>query len=205
MTIDIALVISTLFILFLAVISPGPDFIMVLRNSLTFGRKAGIFSALGVATGCLISFTLVMCGLKVLFAYKIVKGALSLVCGAYLIYMGIMSIRSKSQHSHIDCQHQNHAPMSTYYRNGLFTNILNPKLYTLAVAILTFPEQQHPSFATNTAIVIGQSLMALVWFIAVSLIFSHGKVQDVYFKRERLINILLGFVFVIIGSKIMFG
>lgn len=203
--IDSGLLFGTLAVLFLAVISPGPDFIMVLRNSLTYGRKAGIFSALGVASGCLISFTLVMAGLKVLFAYKIFKLILSLVCGAYLIYMGIMSIRNKPHHQHIDCQHQTQEPMIKYYRNGLLTNILNPKLYTLAIAILAFPEQQHPTLATNIAIVAGQSLMALIWFICVSLIFSHGKIQDIYFRKERLINILLGFVFVILGSKIMYG
>ena len=203
--IDSGLLFGTLAILFLAVMSPGPDFLMVLKNSLTYGRKAGIISALGIATGCLISFTLVMAGLKVLFAYKIFKLILSLACGAYLVYMGVMSIRSKPSHSHIDCQRQQQLPLLTYYRNGLLTNVLNPKLYTMAIAILTFPEQQHPTLATNIAIVISQSLMALVWFIAVSLIFSHGKVQDIYFRKERLINILLGFVFVILGSKIMYG
>lgn len=203
--VDSSLLFGTLVILFLAVMSPGPDFVMVLKNSLTYGRKAGVFSALGVATGCLVSFTLVMAGLKVLFAYKIFKAALSLICGAYLIYMGVMSIRSKSSHSHIDCQHQQEEPMLKYYRIGLLTNVFNPKLYTLAIAILTFPEQQHPTLATNIAIVIGQSLMALLWFIAVSLIFSHGKIQDIYFRKERAINILLGFVFIILGSKIMYG
>ena len=202
---DFPLIISTLFVLFLAIISPGPDFIIVLRNSLTFGRKAGFFSALGVATGCLISFTLVVCGLKILFAYKVIRGGLSLICGAYLIYMGVMSLRAKPSQQHLDCKHRHSTKMSTYYRNGLFTNIFNPKLYTLAVAILTFPEQMKPNLATNTAIVIGQSIMALIWFSLVSFVMSHGKVQDVYFRRERLINILLGFVFIILGSKIMFG
>ena len=62
MLIDISLIIKTLVILLLAVMSPGPDFVMVLRNSLSYGRRAGLFSALGIATGCLFSFTIVVCG-----------------------------------------------------------------------------------------------------------------------------------------------
>ncbi|TXJ02178.1 MAG: LysE family translocator [Neisseriales bacterium] len=205
MLIDISLIIKTLVILFLAVMSPGPDFVMVLRNSLSYGRRAGLFSALGIATGCLFSFTIVVCGLQVLFSYHLFKAAFSLVCGSYLIYLGFMSIRNKSQQQHIEEQYKQSAPMSTYFRAGLLTNLLNPKLYTMAAAILTYTEQQHPSIATNIIIIIGQAVVALLWFVCVSIVFSHSKIQDAYLKRERIINILVGFIFIIIGSKIMFG
>ena len=87
----------------------------------------------------------------------------------------------------------------------LLTNLLNPKLYTLSTAILTYTEQQHPNLATNAAIVIGQAIMALLWFSAVSVMFSYSKMQDAYLKKERVINILVGFIFIILGSRIMFG
>ena len=205
MMIDDGLIIKTLLVLFLALISPGPDFVMVLRNSLTFGRRAGMASAFGIASGCLISFTLVMCGLKFLFAYPLVKMILSLVCGAYLIYIGFMSLRNKSSHRHLNCEHLASAPLLTYYRNGFFTNILNPKLYTFSAAILTYTEQQHPSVATNAIIVAAQAIMALIWFSCISLAFSHNRVQDAYLARERMLNWLLGLIFIIIGSRIMFG
>jgi threonine/homoserine/homoserine lactone efflux protein len=205
MSIDIALIIKTLLILFLAVMSPGPDFVMVLRNSLSYGRRAGLFSALGIATGCLFSFTIVVCGLQVLFSYHLFKAIFSLICGSYLIYLGFMSIRSKSKHQHIEEQYKQSAAMFSYYRAGLVTNLLNPKLYTMAAAILTYTEQQHPSIASNIIIIIGQAAIALLWFVCVSIIFSHSRVQDAYLKRERMINILVGFIFIIIGSRIMFG
>lgn len=47
--------------------------------------------------------------------------------------------------------------------------------------------------------------MALLWFSVVSVIFSYSKVQDAYLKKERIINILVGFIFIILGSRIMFG
>lgn len=205
MLIDFELLIKTLFVLFLAVISPGPDFVMVLRNSLRHGRAAGLVSAFGVAFGCLLSFTLVMFGLKILFSYHLVKGLFSLICGAYLVYLGFMSIRNKTQHQHISGQHQSGAQLWLYFKNGLLTNLLNPKLYTLSTAILTYTEQQHPNLATNAAIVIGQAIMALLWFSAVSVMFSYSKMQDAYLKKERVINILVGFIFIILGSRIMFG
>ncbi len=205
MLIDFDLFIKTMFVLLLALISPGPDFVMVLRNSLSFGRKAGIVSALGVASGCLISFTIVMFGLKVLFTYHIIKGIMSLICGAYLVYIGFMSIRNRTTHNHVVAEKVNVSGLATYFRAGLMTNVFNPKLYTLVIAILTYTEQQHPSLATNFAIVIGQALMALVWFSFVAYILSYSKIQDAYLRKERMINIIIGFIFIIIGSRIMFG
>lgn len=199
------LILKTLFILFIAITSPGPDFVMVLRNSLTFGRRAGLVSALGVACGCLISFSLVIGGLKFLFAYPLAKTSLSLICGAYLIYLGYRSLRHKSQQQHLTFKAQLSAPLLNYFRNGLFTNVFNPKLYSLGAAILTYTEQQHPSLATNLIIISGQSILALLWFSAVSFMFSYSKLQDAYLNRERSINLLLGCIFILIGFRVIFG
>lgn len=205
MLINTPLIIQALIILLFALISPGPDFFMVLRNSLTFGKKAGFASALGIATGCLFSFTLVLLGLEILFKYPMIKASMSILCGLYLIYLGFLSLSSKARHKHVNYNQEQSAPFSVYFRNGLLTNILNPKLYTLCTAIMAFVEQKHPSVLTNIIIVIGQGIMTLIWFVFVSRIFSSAKVQNAYFKREVWINRLLGFVLIIVGSKVMFG
>lgn len=205
MSINFPLLLQTLFILFIALISPGPDFFMVLRNSLTFGRKAGFYSAVGIASGCLISFTLVLLGLEILFKYPLIKAIMSIICGLYLIYLGFLSASSKIRHQHIDCTHAKSESMMVYFRNGFLTNVLNPKLYTLCTAIMAFVEQKHPSFLTNAAIVIGQAMMALLWFVMVGKIFSSSKFQDAYFKREIWINRILGFILIVVGSLVMFG
>lgn len=202
---DLTLIIKTLIILLLGVISPGPDFFMVLRNSLSFGRKAGLISAAGIATGCFISFSILICGLKFLFTYKIIKIGLSLICGGYLIYLGIMSIKSKNHHQQINYEEQTSEPLLVYYRNGFFTNVFNPKLYTISGAILAFTEQQHPSVLTNIGIVIGNAVMVFCWFAIVALILSHPAIQTRYFKREQLINRILGFILIVVGSRVLFG
>jgi len=202
---DLTLIIKTLIILLLGVISPGPDFFMVLRNSLSFGRKAGVISALGIATGCFISFTVLICGLKFLFSYKIIKITLSLICGGYLIYLGILSIKSKSHHEQVDYKQQKSESMLVYYRNGFFTNVFNPKLYTISGAILAYTEQQHPGIATNIGIIIGNALMVGAWFIIVAIVLSHPLIQAAYFRREQLINRILGFILIVVGSRVLFG
>ena len=202
---DFILISNTLIILALAVMSPGPDFFLVLRNSLSYGRKAGFFTALGTASGCCISFTILICGLKFLFTYPLIKIILAWVCGCYLIYLGVQSIIAKAHHSQTNYHHGKVTQMSVYYRNGLFTNLLNPKLYTISGAILTYTEQQHPSLATNITIIIGNALIAIIWFSLVSLLLSQNKIQKAYFKKELLINKILGLILIIVGGKIILG
>lgn len=203
--IDIILITKALSILFIALISPGPDFVVVLRNSLTFGRKSGIATAIGIAAGCTISFSLVLIGLDFLFKYQIIKQIMSIACGIYLVHMGISAFRSKPQHKHLKYSQKKAKSSLTYFRTGFLTNLLNPKLYTFCTAILSYVEQSHPSRATNITIVIGQAIMALMWFTAICYIFSSSKVQDAYFKREIWINRILGVIFVFIGIKIIIG
>ncbi len=202
---DLTLIFKTLLILFFGVISPGPDFFMVLRNSLAFGRKAGVISALGIATGCFFSFTILICGLKFLFGYKLIRIGLSLFCGSYLIYLGFMSIKSKSHHYQVNYEHANSEKMRTYFRNGLFTNVFNPKLYTISGAILTYTEQQHPTITTNIGIIIGNAIIVFAWFGSVALLLSHPKIQKAYFNREVLINRILGFILIVVGSRVILG
>lgn len=203
--IDFSLAIKTLFILIFGVISPGPDFFIVLKNSLTYGRKAGICSALGVTSGCFISFTLLMAGLKFLLAYKFIKILLSLICGSYLIYLGWKSLSSKSHHQKISAKHQQPKSLWIYYRNGLFTNILNPKLYTISGAILTYTEQQNPTLGTNTVILLGNALLAAAWFITVSCLLTHPRIRNSYFKREKILNVILGIILIAVGARIILG
>ncbi len=118
--------------------------------------------------------------------------------------MGFLSIISKASHSQETFKHEDAESMVVYYRNGLLTNLLNPKLYTVSGAILTFTEQQHPSVATNAVIIIGNALIALTWFICTSLLLSLPKVQTAYFKKEILINRVLGFILIVVGSEIIF-
>lgn len=95
MQINIIVIVQTLSIMFFGVISPGPDFVLVLRNSLSSRQRAGIFSAIGVATGCLLSFGLVLVGLKIIFVHPLIKSVMS-ICGGYLSYLGLLSWNAKN-------------------------------------------------------------------------------------------------------------
>ena len=88
-------VFSVLGVFFMGVISPGADFSVVVKNSLTKGRKEGLLTALGIATGVLVHLTYSILGLGLLIGDNPPIIHWIKICGgSYLIYLGIRSIVS---------------------------------------------------------------------------------------------------------------
>ncbi|EKT56808.1 lysine exporter protein LysE/YggA [Providencia rettgeri Dmel1] len=120
-------VIAVATITILAVISPGPDFAMVTRNSYTYGIKTGLLCALGIAIGVQVhvfytvfGITLVIMNSPTLFL--IVK----LIGVIYLVYIGFKSLTNKVK---VSSNNAVSRPLSALnaFKNGFLTNALNPK------------------------------------------------------------------------------
>src|SRR6266404_2475216 len=151
------------FYLFLTVsilinLSPGPDMIYTAARSLSQGTKAGIFSAVGIFTGCLFHITAAAFGLSKIieesvFLFSIIKYA----GAAYLIYLGIRSLLSKGKTKAGIAS----LPAMTnrkIFLQGMLTNILNPKV---AIFFLPF----LPQFINPQSIHLKEQIAFLgLWF-----------------------------------------
>lgn len=81
----------------LAVISPGPDFAMVTRNSYAFGRRSGLMAALGIACGVQVHVLYTVFGVAVIITQSpLLFMAMKLLGGGYLVYLGIKSFTNTS-------------------------------------------------------------------------------------------------------------
>ncbi len=119
-------------------ITPGADSVFVLSRSASQGRRAGVFSALGIGTGTMIQSALCGLGLAVLLlnspvAFRVVKTAGAL----YLIYMGLRQLLAKPKAAEGAVEVQA-APGRAYYLQGMLTNLLNP---AVTLFLLTFLPQ----------------------------------------------------------------
>lgn len=116
-------------------VTPGPDMLYVIARSASEGRKAGIVSALGIATGTLVHIGLVAGGLagllrSVPIAFDIVKYA----GAAYLVYLGVRAILSRDTPT--EAIELPPARLGALYRQGVLTNVLNPKVALFFLALL---------------------------------------------------------------------
>ena len=115
-------------------ITPGPDMLYVIGRSVGQGRKAGIVSALGIFTGCLVHIVAAAVGLAALLASSALAFDVVRYAGAaYLIYLGV---RLLARRNGLETQTPERAGLRSVFWQGVVTNVLNPKVALFFLAFL---------------------------------------------------------------------
>ena len=153
-------------------ITPGQDTFYIVGRSISQGRRAGILSALGISTGCLVHTLAAAFGLSAVLAassqaFTMVKW----IGAAYLIYLGLGMLVTKASAGKEIAGDQ---PVRGWviYRQGILTNVLNPKVALFFLAFLPqFVEAGSPSkvlafLILGVTFVFNGTLwcLVLVWF-----------------------------------------
>ncbi|HET6994966.1 MAG TPA: LysE family translocator [Chitinophagaceae bacterium] len=129
-------------------LTPGNDTIFILTKSIAQGRKAGILSVAGIATGSLIHTTLAALGLSIIIAKSIVAFTIVKYAGAvYLLYIGFKMIFERTLlGTEIPLKAARSNPLKIY-RDAVLTNVLNPKVAMFFIAFL--PQFIDPSYQNS--------------------------------------------------------
>ncbi|MBM4831081.1 LysE family transporter [Streptomyces althioticus] len=176
----------------LAVIAPGADFAMVVRNSYLYGRRTGLLGAAGVAAGVLVHVTYTMLGVGLLiassaFLFTVVK----LTGAAYLVYIGVRTFRTRAEVT-VDLEHRTGLTPLAALRTGFLTNVLNPK--TTLFVVSTFAQVVDPGtpLLQQAGYGLFMSLAHLLWFAVVALFFSHDRMRGLMLRGQRVLNKVIG-------------
>lgn len=188
------------------IMTPGMDTIFVLNASIGENRKAGIFSALGVNAGILVHTFFAAFGLSILLAQSAMAFMVIKYLGAaYLIFIGVKALLSK--HDTIQIQQPKNADTDIWrsFRQGLITNVLNPKVALFFVSF--FPQfVNHNNIGSSIPfLILGLTYVALgiVWYI--SLVLFVGLFADRLRGNpayHKYMNRISGFIFVLMGLKV---
>lgn len=151
----------------LLTIAPGPDMALVLRNALAHGRSAVLPTAAGIGTGCLVWGAASSLGVAALLSTSAqLYDALKLAGAAYLIVLGALALRAAWRHRVGTATRPEQAVLSrgNAYRQGLFTNLLNPKVGVFYATFLPqFIAPGQPVFATSMLLASIHVVMGLAW------------------------------------------
>lgn len=169
--------IAVITITLLAVISPGPDFAMVTRNSLLLSRRAGVGTALGIALGVLVHVTYTLVGVGLLIQQSMALfQVLKLVGAAYLIYLGVKMLRTRASAPQADSATAALSDAAAL-RTGFLTNVLNPKTTVFIVSLFMQVVQPDTPLAVQIGYGAFIALAHAAWFSLVALCFSAGAVR----------------------------
>jgi RhtB (resistance to homoserine/threonine) family protein len=200
----VALIGSVTAIHLLAVVSPGPDFIMAARNSLVYSRRTGIWTAAGFGAGIAVHILYSLAGLALLISKSILLfNAIKLLGAGYLVYIGIRSLLSKAGSLEIGEQAKR-ADISPWraLRIGFLTNVLNPKATLFFLSLFTMviaPDTPLPVMGLLSAIMIGNTIL---WFSLVAVFLTQPRIRGVFERSQNVFNRTLGGLLVALGVKV---
>ncbi|MGS1093510.1 LysE family translocator [Aquamicrobium terrae] len=194
-------VLVSVFAIFIpALILPGPDFIGVVRSSMTRGARAGLLTAVGVSIGLGFYATLGLAGLSaVLVRFEWLAWLIRVAGGAYLVYLGIKLLFAKPETVELDGQARGGNPLLF----GLGVTLTNPKAIVLFASVFaTSVTAATPGWlmATMIALVMASSL---IWYSIVSLFMSSAPVMRSFGRARHWIERMAGACFILIGGRIL--
>jgi len=186
----------------LIVISPGADFVLVLKNSLNRGRQAGILTAVGISVAICVHIGYSMLGISYLISqnewlYRLVRYAGS----AYLIYLGIKSVLFSNPSLDAEAASEKVIKGYQYLAQGFLCNVLNPK--TMLFFLSIFSQVISPDASSHQLTVLYGVYMVLLhglWFCAVAMLFTSDFLQARLRSVRTVLNKVCGTGLVAFGA-----
>jgi RhtB (resistance to homoserine/threonine) family protein len=188
----------------LAAMSPGPDFVLVTRHAAVSGRRAGIAAAAGIACGVFAWAVVAAFGVAALLvasatAFMVVK----LAGAVYLAYLGIKSIRAAVRAGKVVDTGQRE-PVTSWkaFRQGLVTNLLNPKCAVFFVALMPQFVSGNPQVGQTLLLSVVAVVITAVWFTVVATIVGTLRRIFASARVRRAMDAVTGTVLVALGVRI---
>lgn len=208
------------------IISPGPDFALVVRNSLVFGRQTAVLSSVGIAIANLCHVTINLLGIGLIISQSIVLFTVLKVLGAcYLLFIGFKSLRAKAEsklvlespslpaqedrpenrlkNEKIDIDTTTNLSLSKSFMSGFLTSLLNPKACLFFLSFFSVILSAATPFFIQLGYGVWLSFMALVWFCLVSIFFTNPKLSEKLKQCKHWIERFTGGVLMIFGFKLL--
>ncbi|MGI8331266.1 LysE family translocator [Actinomadura scrupuli] len=201
-------------------VTPGPDMLLVLRNGLRGGSRTAWFTGLGCCAGISVHATAAVLGLSAVLAasataYSVVK----LAGAAYLAYLGVRMLLSALRPAPRDAGAETgtetapgrtREPAATgvlgraaAFRQGLFTNLLNPKIALLFLTLLPqFVGSGEPRLRTTAVLAAVFLALAVIWWRLFTLALSPVSRLLRTPRVRRTLDGVTGTVMLAIGVKV---
>lgn len=204
---NLVLISTILAIHIFAWLTPGPLFVLIVRNSLMYSRKTGIWTAVGIAVGNFIHITYSVTGIALIIsasgtAFNIIK----FLGVGYLAYLGIKTLLVKVELRNADATFNEHKDISPLkaVKIGFLTNILSPMASLFFASIFATVMGSGAPFWVVVFLWIAMPLNSFVMASLLSVFLTQKNIKSVYTKYENIVNKFLGATLLALAITIAF-
>ena len=188
---------------FLVMVTPGPDMILVLRNTLVSGRRAGLHTSMGILSGNLVHITYCTLGVGLLISQSIVAfSVLKSAAAAYLIYLGIMSFRSGTKTLAANDVDSRPTHRTTWFVQGLVNNLLNPKGSLFYLGVFTMVITPETSASTILLLIFTMMLVSASFWLVFVYTLDRPTIRGFIERSQQTVNRILGLLLILLGMRV---
>lgn len=194
----------------LALLSPGPDFVLVVKSAIRNERKNVIGVALGIASANAVYIGLCLIGVgSILAASVTVMIVLKVIGGLFLIYLAVQALRArKSSYSNLDMDEHAHsnAVKTTFFREfitGFMSGILNPKNLLFYLSLFTVVLTPDVGFSFKLGLGVWMTAIVFLWDLSIIFLLSTSRVRSKFTKLAFYIDKVTGAILGLIGFAIV--
>ncbi|ASG04833.1 LysE family translocator [Vibrio anguillarum] len=196
---------------FMALLSPGPDVALVVQNSTRYGRRTGVFIALGLSCGIVIHSLLSLTGISYLVHQQPALFAMvQLAGGGYLFYLGLGALKSiyttwRSPQA-VDLNNELHRLIDNQrqaFSRGFITNLFNPKALVFFISLMSSLVPVGMSFSGKGIALLILWGLSFMWFSTLAWMLSTARLQKRLQSLTVYIDGVCGIIFTLIGGLIL--
>lgn len=187
---------------FLVMVSPGPDMVLVLRNTFVSGRRAGLQTSMGILSGNLVHITYCVLGIGLLISQSIVAfSALKYAGAAYLIYLGIMSFRSGTKTLDTN-EIDGRRPNRTWFVQGFVNNLLNPKGTLFYLGVFTMVITPETSASAMLLLIFSMMLVSASFWLFFVYTLDRPTIREFIERSQQTVNRIFGALLLLLGMRV---
>lgn len=190
-----------------AIVSPGADLAMVMRQSIVHGRRPAIITSFGIGTSLMFHVTYTILGLGLIISQSIYLFNIVKWCGvAYLIYIGIKALRAGQTEITVDRTTGNEPAKrqsaAKAFGLGFAANVLNPKPVFFFLSIFSTVVSAHTPILIKFGYGLVMATCLILWFVGVSLFMTTPRMRAAFTRASKWIDRMSGVVFIALGLKL---
>jgi RhtB (resistance to homoserine/threonine) family protein len=191
-----------------AVASPGPDFAVVMRQCVTSGTRAGLWTSFGVGSGIFLHVSYCVLGVALLLSQSpALFNSMKYLAALYLLYLGIQSIRASfgtALNQGIEEGSSSVNPKKAFVL-GFLTNGLNPKATLFFLALFTVVISQETPVSVQIAYGIYLAIATFIWFALLSKLLGRTAVRQWLLKSGAWFERGMGAILILLALQIAFN
>lgn len=190
----------------LAVMSPGPDFVLITKNSLVHSRRSGFFTSLGLGLGIATHVAYCLAGIGLIISESIILfNIIKLIGAAYLLFIGVQALRSKKSEQSAALEQKQTLSDWQSFRTGYIANVTNPKATLFMLSLFTLVISATTPLGIKLVMGLEMTLVTVLWFTLVSFVLSHRLVRERFLKVQHRVEQIMGAALVVLGLKVAFS